>query len=582
MRQPLDLEQKIRELEENIRILQMENDQLAERAEDTLLLGLIAEEIGTAEEIGQVLESGLERISVLKDIPFCACCSLTGNTAVIVKSYLSFSNEDMSNQAIILPKAMMRKLAAGGCLLFGDEFRRERFSIEMQTGSFVPLSVICVPFKSRYIGASIFIFADDQSEDRLLSVIDMLHRVTEMIVARMDNILLFQELQELNRGLDHKVEERTRELRESENRFRQFFEDEPAYCYMISLDGLILDVNRAALEVLACRKEVLVGKPLQTIYAPESLPKMRENFEKWKATGKLSDVEMVILSKSGEKHTVLLNADVVKDTKGNPIHSISVQRDITERKQAEEEIRKLNQELEQRVADRTAQLEAANKELEAFTYSVSHDLRAPLRHIDGFIEMLQTKTKTTLDDQARHYMEVIAESARKMGTLIDNLLSFSRMGRNEIFKSQVDLGKLVQDVIQEFEPDAEGRDVRWKLSPLPWVTGDQAMLRIVLVNLIANALKFTRSCQPTEIEIGCLPDQGNEIIVFIRDNGVGFDMAYADKLFGVFQRLHRPDEFEGTGIGLANVRRIINRHGGRTWAEGKVNQGATFYFSLSR
>jgi light-regulated signal transduction histidine kinase (bacteriophytochrome) len=177
-------------------------------------------------------------------------------------------------------------------------------------------------------------------------------------------------------------------------------------------------------------------------------------------------------------------------------------------------------------------------------------------------------------------MEVISDSAKKMGTLIDDLLSFSRMGRNEMFKSRVDLDDLVQDVIREFRLETEGRNIRWKISPLPSVTGDRSMLRIVLVNLLSNALKFTRPRQQAEIEIGCKPDIKDETIIFIHDNGVGFDMNYADKLFGVFQRLHRVDEFEGTGIGLANVYRIINRHGGKTWAEGQVDQGATFYFSL--
>jgi light-regulated signal transduction histidine kinase (bacteriophytochrome) len=167
-----------------------------------------------------------------------------------------------------------------------------------------------------------------------------------------------------------------------------------------------------------------------------------------------------------------------------------------------------------------------------------------------------------------------------MGVLIDDLLSFSRMGRSEMSKAQIDLGELVQDVIREFRTEAEGRNIRWNLPPLPVVTGDRAMLRIVLVNLISNALKFTRSRSQTEIEIGWMPGPETETIVFVRDNGVGFDMKYADKLFGVFQRLHRADEFEGTGIGLANVHRIINRHGGRTWAEAEINHGATFYFSL--
>ncbi|MFZ2633513.1 MAG: ATP-binding protein [Desulfosalsimonadaceae bacterium] len=290
--------------------------------------------------------------------------------------------------------------------------------------------------------------------------------------------------------------------------------------------------------------------------------------------------EYQILHKSGEVRWINQRNVLIKNREENPIAIESIATDITELKRAEEEIHRFTLELEQRVIERTAQLEAANKELESFAYSVSHDLRAPLRHIDGFLELLQKRTATALDDQGLHYMDIISGSAKRMGTLIDDLLSFSRMGRNQMFKLRVDLGELTREVIREFEPETGNRDIHWRVYDLPLVNGDRAMLRMVLVNLISNALKFTQPRRQAEIEVGWMRAQESETVIFVRDNGVGFDMNYVGRLFGVFQRLHRTDEFEGTGIGLANVRRIIDRHGGRTWAEGQVNQGATFYFSL--
>jgi signal transduction histidine kinase len=226
-------------------------------------------------------------------------------------------------------------------------------------------------------------------------------------------------------------------------------------------------------------------------------------------------------------------------------------------------------------------LRASNHELEAFSYSVSHDLRAPLRHITGFATMLARATEHPLDETGQRYLNTIIESATRMGRLIDDLLAFSRMGRTNLEKKSVHLADVVREAQREVEATVVGRDITWAVQPLPDVDADPAMLRQVMVNLLSNAVKYTAGHGPTRIEIGSTAGTSRgEITIFVRDNGVGFDMHYAHKLFGVFQRLHSSDEFEGTGIGLANVRRIIQRHGGRTWAEGAVNAGATFFFSL--
>jgi PAS domain S-box-containing protein len=259
----------------------------------------------------------------------------------------------------------------------------------------------------------------------------------------------------------------------------------------------------------------------------------------------------------------LISTTPLYDDNMQMIGSVHVAHDITARKRAED------------------QLKEAYKELEGFSYTVAHDLRAPLRHLMSFAELLQKRLADQLDERTRHYTEVISAEAKRMGMLIDDLLAFTRMKHEQKQVNRVNLNTLLKEVIRDMKDELTGRDIAWELNELPEVCGDQSMLKLVLVNLISNAVKFTLTRSGAEIKVECKEDE-DDIVCSIRDNGAGFDMKYVDKLFGVFQRLHHQREFEGTGIGLAIVRRIITQHGGRTWAEGAIGQGSIFYFTLPR
>jgi signal transduction histidine kinase len=253
-------------------------------------------------------------------------------------------------------------------------------------------------------------------------------------------------------------------------------------------------------------------------------------------------------------------------------------REVQDRTRAEEEVRKLNEDLELRVTVRTAELSEANCDLEAFASSVAHDLRAPVRHLNGFAEILTGNYRAQLAPEAKRYVDLICEGSAQMGRLIDELLNLSRISRNQVCRKATDLNSILADVLRELEPETAGRQVEWKIESLPSIDCDPGLIRQVLVNLVSNAVKYTRPRPSARIEVGN-SQQGAESIFFVRDNGVGFDMRYATKLFGVFQRLHRGDEFEGTGVGLAVVHKIIHKHGGRVWAEAERDKGACFYFT---
>jgi PAS domain S-box-containing protein len=345
----------------------------------------------------------------------------------------------------------------------------------------------------------------------------------------------------------------------------------------IGQDGKIADVNAATERATGYSRGELIGNDFSDYFTePE---KARMGYQQVFREGSVRDYALEIQHREGHLTPVLYNASVYRDEAGQVVGVFAAARDITERKRAEEEIRKLNAELEQRVRDRTAQLEAANKELEAFSYSVSHDLRAPLRSIDGFSQALLEDYIDELDDEGKRFLSIIRGNTQKMGQLIDDLLVFSRLGRQEIRVSDIDMGKLAKAVSEELKLAVTERKLKFTINALNPAQGDQAMIRQVLINLLSNAIKFTRPKKSATIDVGG-GREGNENIYYVKDNGVGFDMQYVNKLFGVFQRVHSTEEFEGTGVGLAIVQRIIHRHGGRVWAEGKVGEGATFYFSL--
>jgi PAS domain S-box-containing protein len=403
-------------------------------------------------------------------------------------------------------------------------------------------------------------------------------------------------LQDLNDQLETRVRDRTAELaganaamkREmaeraeaqaslvaSEQRLRNTLDGMLEGCQIIGKDFRYLYLNDTAVAHARNQRQTLLGRTMQECYPGVEQTEVFAETRRCLEQRTSSRFEQFFTFPDGTQAWFLVAIQPAPE--GAAILSL----DITERKVHEERIRQDNLTLEKRVRERTAQLEAVNRELEAFSYTVSHDLRAPLRHVDGFANLLNKHPGAVLDEKGKRFLATISTAARQMGRLIDDLLAFSRMGRTPLQLQQVDHGALVAAVIADGRYEQMGRAITWDITPLPTVPSDLALMRQVWANLIENAVKYTGRSPQAKISISAKAEIAHREVVFtISDNGVGFDMAYVDKLFGVFQRLHGPTEFEGTGIGLANVRRIVIRHGGRIWAEGHVGKGASFSFTL--
>jgi len=392
-----------------------------------------------------------------------------------------------------------------------------------------------------------------------------------------------EELEKLNGQLHLEVQERQQAeaaLRQSENRFRALVTASSEVVFRMSPDWSEMR-ELAGMEFIP--DTVTPPRTWLEDYIPvEDRAAVLTKIDEAIRTRSAFELEHRVRRVDGTSGWKLSRAIPLLDAKGEITEWFGASSDVTLRKVAEEEIQRLNAELEARVIERTAELQAANEELRAFSYSVSHDLRAPFRHVLGFVGLLQTDAAATLSDKNLHLLTTISDSAQRMGQLIDDLLTFSRIGQSEMRKSKIELNELVRDTLGGFQAETKKRVIEWEIRPLPAVWGDRSLLRMALVNLISNAVKFTGHRAAAKIEIGCSPSVEGDAVIYVRDNGTGFDPRYTHKLFGVFQRLHSQAEFEGTGIGLANVQRIIHRHGGRVWAEGVIDGGATFYFTVPR
>ncbi len=426
----------------------------------------------------------------------------------------------------------------------------------------------------------------------------------------------FIDIGRVNESLEERIKTRTEELQKSEAFIKDIVENIPDMVFVKDAADLrFVQINRAGEEMLGFSRDELIGKNDYDLFPREQAEIFVEKDREVLLSGKLVDIPEEIIQTRNQGSRIFHTKKIpLNDSNGVFCFLLGLSEDITEQKhrenalqeanrklqvsqvatlniledlkqenlsraKSEAEIRRLNTELEQRVIERTAQLETTNKELEAFSYSVSHDLRAPLRHISGYVDLLISRFQEALPEKASHYLYEVKDSAQQMGILIDDLLQFSRTGRQNLQRTDFDMSTVVQEILAKLKTDTKSRNISWIIANLPRVSGDQSMIKQVWANLLENAVKFTQYKSEAEIEVGSAREPG-QWVFFVRDNGAGFDMTYAHKLFGVFQRLHPYSQFEGTGIGLANVQRIIQKHNGRVWADAQPEKGASFYFTV--
>lgn len=383
---------------------------------------------------------------------------------------------------------------------------------------------------------------------------------------------------EINRDITE-LKRKEKELHDTSLYSRNLIEASLDPLVTVSADGKIMDVSRATELVTGVSREQLIGSDFSDYFTDPR--KAREGYQTAFSQGFIRDCPLAICHVSGRTTEVLYNATVYRNEAGKVQGVFAAARDVTELRTTQRALQQSHDELESRVAERTAELEAANKELESFSYSVSHDLQAPLRAIDGYARMILRDHTDQFDEDTKEKFGTIRSNAQMMGQLINDLLAFSRLGRKEITLSKLDMDGLLNDAWKELQIIHPQRKMILDVQGMPPAFGDRTLIKQVLLNLLSNAIKFTKYCDCAKIEAGGHAD-GNQLVYYVIDNGIGFDMAYHDKMFGVFQRLHSSEEFEGTGVGLAIVQRIIHRHGGRVWAEGRPDQSASFYFSLRR